>query len=96
MRKPKAEQVAREAAMRAIIAEELSAVMRRLAKDMPEVPADLALRMAIGFFAALYAESFGHAATVRALITITRRGVLSAAHEIASRSDASAASTVKD
>lgn len=82
---------ARDAAMRTMIAEELAASLRRLAHDMPTVPADVFLRMAIGYLAGVYAQSFGHAATVRALITITRRGVQSAAEELAARDEEAAA-----
>lgn len=62
-------------AMREQVIRELSAAMERLGLDMPHADAGLLLKMAIGFFAGVHAEHFGHAETARILIRTARLGL---------------------
>ncbi len=62
-------------AMREQVTRELSAAMDRLGLDMPHAEAGLLLKMAIGFFAGVHAEHFGHAETARILIKTARLGI---------------------
>ena len=66
----------------ASVSHEISSALERLAKDMPTEDAGLILRMAIGHLAGIHARSFGHAATVKTMIAIARRGLWSASEEM--------------
>lgn len=71
-----------EVDVRQLVIDELSQAMERLAMDIPRVEAALILRLGIGFFADSHARSFGHAATVKALIETARRGIHCSAEEL--------------
>ena len=61
----------------------MAGALERIASDVPTADAALTLRLAIGYFAEVHARSFGHAATVKVMTSIARRGVQAAAAELA-------------
>ena len=69
--------------VRQLVIDELHMAMQRIALDAPTMDGALLLRLAIGYFAETHARSFGHAATVKALIETARRGIHCAAEELA-------------
>ena len=60
---------------RVVVETELENAGRRLALDLPQMDGAHMLRLSIGYFAKVHAEHFGHAATVKMLLKIARRGL---------------------
>ncbi|TYC93549.1 hypothetical protein [Novosphingobium sp. BW1] len=67
---------------RAKVREQIAQALVRLAGDVPEADARQTLESAISHLADVYARSFGHAETVKTLISITRRGLWPANEEL--------------
>ncbi|MDP3908715.1 hypothetical protein [Novosphingobium sp.] len=61
----------------------MAGALEQIAAEHPSADAALILRLAIAYFAEVHARSFGHAATVKAMTAIARRGVQAAAEELA-------------
>jgi hypothetical protein len=69
--------------LRQIVGGWMAGALEQVAAEVPTADAALILRLAIGYFAEVHARSFGHAATVKAVTAIARRGVQAAAEEMA-------------
>lgn len=69
-------------ALRDRIMQEMVAALERLCGDFADMDASLILRLSIGYLADVHARGYGHAATVKALIAITRRGLWTANEEL--------------
>lgn len=75
MTKPTPNTKALEPEIRAQVIRELSDTMERLALDIPHADAAMIVKMAIGFFAGVHAEHFGHVETARILTRTARLGL---------------------
>jgi hypothetical protein len=69
-------------AVRAELVRRLNEFVIELGRDMPDLEAGDVIRLAIGYFAEVHAQHFGHAATVDMVAEIAGRGVQPAAEEL--------------
>lgn len=67
----------------AMVRDVLAVAMTNFALDAPKLDAAETLENCIAYFAEVYARNFGHAATVRTLHALARKGALASGEQLA-------------